>query len=325
MLHLEGMGLMGSLTAQLLHAHDIPFTWHDTETKLCSWRACTGVAYPSGDVPDVDQLMQWHECMRYQRQPVLQMTSGDRFASAIVPFLEAARWCYYSTHPPHRGRKHVKEIGRSGGVHVSSAETMHINAQAFVASTQAQFAETRQHVTMSPAVALLQGREVPITKYIVTHGFTEETLFRWSWGWSRKVRLTLGPELSALTRPLRPCLYMRDGFTLDYLYPVPGEPDWWYAGTALITQKEPRESSDPTRVYANWLMRMIAKSGGAFLVKEHQQIIQGWRPIPHAHHGIMIGDERRNTWFIRPQYGSGFRHWWLVRDELYKRIIHRAA
>jgi hypothetical protein len=281
-LHLEGMGVMGCLVAWQLRERGIDFTWHDTEAKVNAWRACTGVIYPSGVGIDNHNWWRWSKTI-----------SGP-----YAHWMEVATFCHYSQHPPHNGRSLV--LDEVGGVRISDAHTFHLDAQSMVHQTRLQLADQRRSRNQYGRLR------------IVTHGFSPERIGAWSWGWSAKVRLSLHPKLAALA--YRPCLYMRDGFVLDYLYPVP-QTDRWYAGTTLVTQREPKSLLVKPK-YTAWYERMKRKADGAFDVQREIPITleQGWRPMPKDDTPLVerVGD----TIYVRAQYGSGIRHFWTLWDKL---------
>jgi hypothetical protein len=287
-LHLEGMGVMGSLIAHQLRDRGIDFTWHDTEAKVNAWRACTGVIYPSGVKLDNKNHKRWAETLEGNFNPYAR-------------WMEAATFCHYSQHAPHNGRSTV--LYEVGGVRVSNAYTYHLDAQSMVHETRRILVDQRRTRNQYGRLC------------IVTHGFRPERIGAWSWGWSAKVMLDLHPKLKSLH--FRPCLYMRDGFVLDYLYPVPMT-DRWYAGTTLVAQQKPKELLIAPK-YLAWMDRMERKADGAFYIVADcgpypELMVQGWRPVPKDDTPLVerVGD----TIYVRAQYGSGIRHFWTLWDKL---------
>lgn len=51
--HIEGMGVIGSILAWHLHSAGQVFTWSDIDTEVNAWEACTGIIYPSGHPEDM--------------------------------------------------------------------------------------------------------------------------------------------------------------------------------------------------------------------------------------------------------------------------------
>jgi hypothetical protein len=285
--HLEGMGLMGSLVAHQLAALGIPFTWHDTDERITAWKACTGIIYPSGEKLDNDNYKRWFP-----------------FPAHFKPFMEEAAFCHYSTQPPHKGKHKI--LGTVGGVKVSDVSSYHFNAQRFVQSTRLQF------------LAQKFSKNVRGHRLIVTHGFHPATIWKWSWGWSAQVEIAVSNDLKALCQGKRPCLYMRDNFVLDYAYPIPGWHHYWYAGTSLITQKAPHSCLGGENKLRNWYDRMKQKAQGAFAVRLIiTNPVEGWRPMPHPDlPWVWQNTSRDKTIYLRPMYGSGLRHFWTLWDEL---------
>lgn len=278
-LHIEGMGVMGCLIGQLLERCEIPFTWNDTDAPVKAWPACTGVIYPSGHRLDLENHRRW--------------TLAEWMCSG---FREYGRWCYYSAKPPHGGT--LVQRGAYKNIKVSEAHTVHINAVRMVEECRRRWRdwEGTTHGALT----------------IVSHGFTPGIIHRWSWGWTALVELEPSSTLERLCRPYRPCYYMRDGYVLDYAYPVPGT-RYWYAGTTLCTQRAPKQLDAEPKLLA-WTERFSDKIAGAARLTNIGPLRTGWRPVPKP--GAALLHEVDKRLYIRPQYGSALRHWWTTADAL---------
>jgi len=281
-LHLQGMGVVGSLVARQLELRGIDFTWSDTDAKHTAWRACTGITYRSGSKLDNDNFKWW----------------TDHFPE-YGQWMETAMFCHYSEKAPHGGRSKV--VARVGAVRVSDFVSYHMNAQLLVQETQHSLRLRRTT------------RQSRNTQLVVTHGFAK--IHEWSWGWMCPVQLKLNPFFHEWSN--RPCFYLRDGFILDYLYPIPRQGDWWYAGTSLITQQEPRSLLIDPKL-RSWGERVTKKALDAFSVQKLGSPVEGWRPKPHPV-GLPVWEED-STIYLRPQYGSGIRHFGTLWDALERKL-----
>lgn len=287
MIHIEGMGLLGSLLALKLEERGTPFTWNDTDSPITAWKACTGMVYPAGDDRSMEGLRRWQTWL----------TEG------WLPYMRAepVRYVYTHKHPPHEGRYRAEFNFGDMRVAPTQPGAVSVNVPAIVNSTQVKFSNSfiaqvpRDHSVLVRA-----------------HGFTER-LGSYMWGWSARVGLDVPPDLRAACDGLRPAFYSRkDRFQIVYAYPVPGEREWW-AGSSIISQKMPRHL-DIAKHFARWSSawaelwpRVPVTSVGA------QR--EGWRPRPlveldDAHLVVRNG----NVITFPPLWHSGVRWAPLVID-----------
>src|SRR5258705_10611253 len=120
--HLQGMGVTGSLLARLLEHAGIPFTWHDCEANRVAWKAATGAIYPCGP-PGAEDYERWRELL------------GDVFLEE--KWWELARYWYNHKKAPHGSP--LKEALRSReGLALSPHPSLHVNSQSLVALTRAK-------------------------------------------------------------------------------------------------------------------------------------------------------------------------------------------
>lgn len=212
MIHLEGLGVVGSFVADELERLGIDFSWSDEDRECCAWRASTGCVYPSGDPADQAAYHAWRGWFE-----------SGRFS----PFVESARWCYSQRRPPH-GYRGSQIPWR--GMQSLDAPSFHVNAQRLVEATRLRFAARR-------------GAAPTDARVVVSHGWSE----LWSssaWGWSAPVRL------DADESP-RPAVYCREGrWLLAYAFPRPGEASW-YAGSSSVVQRD-EKPLDAERHYERW-------------------------------------------------------------------------
>jgi hypothetical protein len=292
-LHLQGMGLLGSLTAWRLRRAGVEFTWDDVEADVNAWKASTGTCYPSGGLADSRCHARW-----------LTWAADGSYPDGTV---EVCRYWVDDAHKtlPHGLSADVED--EYGGVKLVG-RSVHVNAQELVAATRAEFADRRRS-------------RPPGSRLIVSHGFSDR-LARYLWGWTRLVKLWF-PD--GLARHGRPSFYLRKNrFQFAYCYPQPGT-DWWYAGSNLISQTVAREL-DPVPKYAAWKGRFHELAGGAVRVTDEGEYIQGWRPAKagglsadegyRADAGGLLEVRSDGTVYFPVLASNGFRHFPDVWDEL---------
>lgn len=247
MLHLEGMGILGCYVALRLEADGCDFTWHDTDERVTAWQACTGAIFPTGHDDDLRALTVWH---RHKSEP------------GFAPFMEEADYYFCTKAPPHGGRYGYEPI--HGDVKLAELTSLHLAGPEFVRATRARFANCHGHPSASQRV-------------IVAHGFGAR-LARYMWGWTVpvKMRCAVVPSRHPVRRQ---CVYLRRGrFSMAYAYPIPGT-DLWYAGSSLISQREPKQL-DVEKHFRRWRGEFM-DLGSGFLtgVARAGQPRQGWRPV----------------------------------------------
>lgn len=290
-LHLEGMGLVGSLVAWSLYREKKPFTWNDNDNLISAWRASTGCVFPTGLPDDVKGYTQWFKILE---DPI--------FNKHIGQFVEYARWSYLSNTPPHQGAKAgVLSKGKVGPIHISNAETFQFNVQDLVEYTRKRFA--------SRGAAPQKGQRI-----IVTHGTA--TAHRYVWGWSVPAELKLSKALTLQEETIqsRLCLYLRKGYSLNYLYPKPGT-DIYYGGTATLSQTKPKELEVESKVY-NWKAKVYELSDGHVFVRRTGPAVQGWRPVAPDTTPLVKVEKDRIV--LRAQSGNGVRHYPLLMEALWE-------
>lgn len=260
-IHIEGMGVFGSLLAWSLYERDVPFTWNDIRSKNNAWQACTGAVFPTGHARDNECLELWHQ-LRYMRNVVRKPN-----------VTEVGAYWYSQKTPPHGGR--YRPEAEVNGMRLAPARSLHFNAQQLVAQTRMAFADQERARSSWPSGS---GR------LVIAHGFGAR-LDHVVWGWSKLVELKYDESAYELDlydeeERVRPCFYFREGrFVMAYAFPVPGERDLWYAGSSLITQKEPRELEVEGK-YQTWMRNVRRLSSGNVEVVKSHQTLQGWRPAP---------------------------------------------
>lgn len=283
--HIEGMGLTGSMLAVLLDQHGIEFTWHDIDLDRVAWPASTGAIYPSGSTkfgPD-------EECR--------EVWAGWHDIGLFGPVLERSLFVFSTKSAPHGGRYSVQET--VDGLRIAGESSYHLNAQQLVKATRERFADRR---------AVKQHGDVDT--YIVAHGWGSR-LSHVYWGWMRLVELDYDQDTYGYSPFMgggRPAFYFREGrFIMAYAYPVPNTP-YWYAGSNIIKQAgDARRSLDMPGKYARWKDNFERLGNGGVAVKAEHGYIEGWRPAAAKDDEAWI---RRsgNVLTVRPLWNSGIRH-----------------
>jgi len=287
-IHLEGMGVLGSFIAWTLHQRGVQFTWHDIDSSVNAWRASTGAVFPTGEVEDIDGMRMW--------QHWLATPSAQLQAST-----ERASWWYCTKAPAHGAKG--KPIADLGALKRHPVDSIHFNAQNFVPATRVRF--DSQRVGCAPTGAQL----------VVSHGFNER-LDHYVWGWTRLVQLQCDSRMLVAGRP---SIYCREGrFVMAYAYPIAGT-SYWYAGSSLIVQKKPHDL-DVQKKYDTWLKHFTRLTGGLVKVVGAAQFLTGWRPRGLATDGQWWRRRADGALLLKPHWHNGVRHAPLVVNALFKEL-----
>ncbi len=290
-IHIEGMGILGSLVALTLAGKKIPFTWHDTNEKQVAWQASTGAIYPAGADGSVDK-----ECY----DAFANMLGHSAYA-LLAKHCEFSWYVFNHKKPPHDGRYDFNPIGNYG-LNIGDSLSMHLNAQTFVPAVRERFKSKRLRDRPTDTKG--------IDFYIVAHGFPSAASQRTShyyWGWTRLVQLKYDKRLLPQQPNKRPCFYFRQGrFVMAYAYPVPGTP-WWYSGSSLIVQRE-RKSLDMPAKYERWKAFFEKLGGGYVKVAKEGEYLEGWRPARSDDKWVTSTGRTNKVISLPPLWNSGIRH-----------------
>lgn len=299
--HIEGMGILGSLIAWNLHMNGYQIAWSDryldqNPPGTQAWKASTGLVYPSGDAFDQQQYQRWFDWM-----------DGKEVGVAFRPeWVERGAYWFSSKHPPHQGKYAItSDLGR---IRCGVLPSFHLNAQRFVEDTRAYFHQERTGSRWAQAAAVIRA-----------HGFTER-MAHTIWGWTVKVSLKLHPSVLDASGGKRPMLYLRKGrFIVAYANPVPGT-NWWYAGTSLITQKPGKARSlEIEPKFATWERHLAETCGPLASVVGVGPLLQGWRPVS-AQKDAPFATRERDVITVKPLWSSGIRHAPAVLDAVMEEL-----
>lgn len=292
--HVQGMGLLGSFTANLLDKVGVPFTWYDNLSEVNAWQACTGCCYPSGGELDWLCYSQWLEWIK----------------AGVLP--DCFEVCDYWVDSTNKGLPHglkAEVLSNAGGMRHVEHPSVHVNAQSLVRHTRSKFAS--RYAETAPKGSRL----------IVAHGFSKR-LERYLWGWSRLIRL----EYDIPRSPRRPSFYMRrNRFQFAYCYPQ-ARGDCWFAGSSLISQLEAKSLAIEPK-YKEWKKRFLSLTGGVVKIVEEGECLEGWRPCMfgglssnEGHASDLTNSDvikdKDGTLYFPVMASNGFRHYPRVWSQL---------
>lgn len=247
MIHLEGMGFLGCLTAWRLDKDGVPFTWSDDDSHS-AWRASTGSIFPMDDEESEKAMRLWGE---YRTQ-----LESDQPG---VEFQDATWWYNTKSHPFGLDGGHETQVM---GVRTRGVKTLHINVAGFVETVRGAF----RHLKDEPE----EGDTI-----VESNGFNSR-MVSYDWGWAARVLLDIEPLVGR--RNNSSFMFYKNRFQRWYAYPVPGT-DQHFIGSSHIKQKNP--GTRPTDDLVQQCRAAIAGlSGGAVRVGRVDEVRQGWRPHP---------------------------------------------
>lgn len=279
MIHLDGMGLVGSVTAWTLREAGVPFTWSDPDIPQSAWRASTGSVSPSGGTGQAEGYRIWAGWHDGGTAP---------WERAIPGMIEAAEFWFNTKRPPHNGPGAIERD--AGALRLGSLPSYHVNVPRLVTATRDAFSADRRD--SAP----------PGSRRVRTTGFGPR-LAGVQWGWAADAILRVDPALGS--GPLRPCIYLRDGIRLiGYAYPVPGTAHWW-AGSSIIGQREPKSLAIPPKA-ERWADELAERTGGLVRVEALSGLREGWRPVRASEDGALLR-EVNGVLCVAPLGSSGVR------------------
>lgn len=302
--HLTGMGLLGSLTAWQLYLRGIDFTWDDNDSTVNAWAACTGACYPS--VSPVDQLCYqiWRGWANQDIYPEDTVETCAYWVDGVTKSL------------PHGLDSRV--LDTAGPLRLAG-KSVHLNSQELVHRTRTEFTDTR-----------LKEPHRNTDLHLVSHGFTHR-LARYIWGWTRLVKLDYSDTVAAHGRP---SFYLRKNrFQFAYCYPQPST-DWWYAGSSLVSQRKPKRLDSGHR-YTKWKGWFYELTEGEVEITEEGRMLQGWRPATAGSLSKTTGvkgseeevgmelrlEEQEGKIYYPTMSSNGFRHFPYVWEQV-ERLLH---
>lgn len=313
MIHISGVGLLGSFLLHELRRRNVPFSWDDTETEVTAWKASTGAIMPIEPGDESIQGMGYRYWLEGAcERPELKM------------HMEEVETVYVFASKPSRIKRPLESVEMNGTrVFWDDARSWQFDVRGFVLATRQAFDSHRVLGPPPKDVIVIRARGPLETIERPTLG----------WGWSRLVELTRLDRGVAWSRSgLRPAFHFSDPvrtFEQYYFYPLPNTaPDRWLAGSQTILQRAPM--SDRARAEEGWdafLETVKKRFEGQFLVRAVQPIREGWRPKPRKVHlellrpnGFACGTLPK-TWIMRPLYKSGVQCGPLAAQWVLERLL----
>ena len=247
-IHLEGMGVLGSILAWNLLDAGYDITWNDVRTPVAAWPACTGSILPTGNAGDLKDYEVWQSWFHNGPWPTI-----------LGQYIEESSIWYTTKHPPLQG-KYPAALDL-GLIRLGSKRGIHFNAQQFVTHTRRLLAN-REGDPQNPALT------------IVAHGFNARR-GEYKWGWAALVELEVAPELRTDRRPA--LCFPKHYHRLAYAYPAPGTP-YWYAGSIFVIQQVPQRCDIAPKL-VRWAEALYSRTNGMVEVKRAECLMEGWRPV----------------------------------------------
>jgi len=297
--HIEGMGVLGSILAWHLYERDIQFTWHDTHEKVKAWKASTGCVYPCGDPKEMEAYQQWRDWHE----------KGAPWGKHLKGITEQAAYWFITKKPPHDGDYPILET--ISPMQKGSLCTVQVNAQELVKGTREFFTDRKS----GPHP---EGRIYPVK--IIAHGFNER-LTHYKWGWSAMAEVHFSRKLIHASAPLRVCADLKRGMVspLIYAYPMPGHKNLHYIGSSIIRQTKPKKLDVKSKIEF-WRTEVEELTEGfVSLIDVVGDYREGWRPCGEENDTKLvkrIGD----ALVIKPMQHSGVRMAPLVINKLLEKL-----
>lgn len=268
MIHVSGVGLLGSFLLRDLHARELPFTWDDCESRFTAWGASTGAVIPCEN-RDLELYAAGYRKWRDDatKRPALQ------------PFLEPVETIYVMKAPPQRVTRKWKPI--VFGVNSIWRESLpgwQFDVGRFIESTRKLFAAERRPGPVSAERTIrcrgvMEASDSPVTV----------------WGW--RVPVNIKPKANCQVwskNGLRPVIHFNDpdrSFERYYFHPLAGSPDVWWAGSEAVLQKRPQSLVERSKIgFANYLKTVERRFGDQLEVKQLGPLVEGWRAKPKLVH-----------------------------------------
>lgn len=251
-IHVEGMGWLGSVVAWHLHRAGYDFTWHDIDARFVAWAASTGIVYPTGN--DTRAESDWATWLRWVDEPPWEDKTGA----------QACSFWFNHRNPPHGGTYRL--FADLGWARMASLPAVQVDVPRLVSHARSHFSAQRTDGPPAGAHTLIRA-----------HGFTPERLVGYLWGWSAPVELTYPAELEEASRLGPPTFYARrNRYTMAYAYKAAHEPGVWLAGSATAHQLNPRTLA--TAHHVDRWRRTIEELLPRLRVEAIGDVRQGWRP-----------------------------------------------
>lgn len=310
--HLEGMGVLGSALAWVLHRAGADFTWSDN-LQPSSWQASAGLIKPG--VTDA-------ECRAHARW--LADDAAAR-AAPTVTLLHNFLGVYplwYNRWPGAPGRLLLARQ-KCGDLSLCPEPALVLNVPGYVYFTRSFFAERRRDVVPSAAVLVAAHGYTPPAGDDVAARLGKPGRRTYNWGWLASVRVRVSPEVAAAGP--RPALRLHYGKLRHcYLAAVPMR-DHYVLGSAWVPQQTPHELPIEDRL-AEACRHVEDTTGGLVSVAAVNEVGCGWRPQGDESNGLHTEPWWQDGRLILPPLGRrGVTFAPLVADAAAAMILGHAA
>lgn len=266
------MGLIGSILARKLHEEGIEFSWEDTDSNFCAWKASTGCVYPSGNTKDAYNYSKFEDS-----------------ATRLGMEFEVAEYCFSQNSIPHKENDKTLKISKTDGfLKFLNKPSYHVNVQQFVENSREIFKQFRN--------------PKPENAFVINaHGYHQyfKSDVRWGWSCTAKIELS-NPQQNRI------CFNLKEGrFINVYLYPKPGTNNYYF-GTSFIFQNKIKELLTAPKV-AKSVVHAQNKIQNFASIELLDDVIQGWRPAYSDDNtpDFVVSDDQM---FLKPQMANGVRH-----------------
>ena len=290
--HLEGMGVIGSVVAHRLHLAGIPFTWEDARREHNAYRASAGGVYP----------------INAPRQPHAAVSTKAYMAWVIAAHANtfgpgAADLCDYLYNTQSAPFDQPwKPDGQRGGLNVGPSPVVSVNTRQLVEATRARFADQEAPAALG-------------AKRFITHGFGPRLAV---YGWGCTAVMELADEDFRIGQARRPLMSLFASRAVRlYVVPLPGTPHYIVGSTLRVAQQRPEPLPGRAQTAVMHYQTLLRKLAGITGIVH--EIRQGWRPMAHKGDAALLRKVGDQAWAIRPAAGSGvaqaFEYAWAIEAE----------
>jgi hypothetical protein len=278
-IHIQGMGWLGSVLALRLDQAGVPFTWNDKDSPICAWPVSTGLVYTAGDHLTMTNLKAW--------------TGWADRRDIIGRNTTAASFVFSHKSPPHGGK--YSATAAFGDLHRAQAPCFAVDVASVVVQTRTKYFD---RWTDGPRRG---------DRLVIAHGFGAR-LGSLVWGWAAPAKIAgLGGEPVAL---------YGKAHRFQTLYAVPRGGIHRIGSTSLNQGLRPRPDADRAkRARDRWIGHFPTVFPGLELldVGEPQE---GWRPHAALGDEGYVRVSHDGTVSLPPLWHSGIRWAPTVIDQV---------
>jgi len=267
-IHVSGVGLLGSFMLHELQHRKVAFTWDDCESRFTAHRASTGAIIPCED----RDLELYAAGYRKWRDDAVKRSYLQRH-------LEPVETIYVMKAPPQRVTR--KWTATTYGVNKIWRETLpgwQFDVDSFVVRARQLFQANRREVPpegvrVVRSRGVMEGKDTPVTV----------------WGWRVPVTITPKPNCQVWSRNgQRPVIHFNDPdrtFERYYFHPRAGHPEVWWAGSEAVLQVRPMSAKDRAKIgFGRYLKTVERRFGDQLELKQLGPLEEGWRAKPKLVH-----------------------------------------